>query len=66
MVSECSSEGQPSDCSAVLILIMLEYGLGGLEPKTVDIYESRLNPYYAGIWSRSVIFTLARVLRVLS
>ena len=37
----------------VLILIVLEYGLGGWSIGQPLVVRMRLNPYCAGIWSRS-------------
>ena len=46
----------------VLILIMLEYGLGEAQACVrLWLWGGCLNPYYAGIWSRSLqyLYSLA-------
>ena len=54
MVSElgilCSYKGY----KVVLILIVVEYGLGGAKNIVLTYNKTSLNPYCSGIWSRSL------------
>ena len=53
MVSEETKREKTGKTYTVLILIVVEYGLGVDEVITLTISAERLNPYCSGIWSRS-------------
>ena len=53
MVSESLQMVDVPSVVTVLILIVLEYGLGALSKYVTFFVYSSLNPYCAGIWSRS-------------
>ena len=52
MVSELGSKLYFTMKTIGLILIVVEYGLGGKKLKTKAVEIEGLNPYCSGIWSR--------------